>query len=129
MKIEARKRFLCLDFSLKESGGGGLAPVLELKETRLLQVVEGRGPSLSGRHKGEVVGVLTVNVSAFLGPGLAAVSRVEEESVHINLAQISTTDPDLLGTNVGRAHEGESFGGVVVNLAPVLTVIGAVNSN
>ena len=84
---------------------------------------------MSGRHKGEVVGVLPVNVSALLGPGLAAVRRVEEESVHVNLAQIATTDPDVLGIDIGCAHEGESFGGVVVNLAPVLTIISAINSN
>ena len=50
-------------------------------------------------------------------------------SIHVELANVTTTDPDLLGANVGSTHEGKSRRGVCVYLVPALTVVGAEDSN
>jgi hypothetical protein len=53
---------------------------------------------------------------------------MKEERIHVNLAQVTSADPDLLGANICRAHKGESIRGVLIDLVPVLAVIGAINS-
>jgi hypothetical protein len=50
-------------------------------------------------------------------------------SIHVDLAKVTTTNPDLLGADVGSTHEGKSGRGVCVDLVPALTVVCAEDSN
>ena len=93
----------------------------------MLDLVEGRSPASGGGDEGEIVGVLSPVIGSFDSPGLAAIGGVEEVSVHVDVAEVTTTDPNLVGSDVGSRGEGEGGRGVRENLGPVLTIGSAVD--
>lgn len=51
---------------------------------------------------------------------------MEQVSIHVNVAEVATTNPNLVGSDVGSRGEGECGRGVRENLGPVLTIGSAV---